>query len=92
MNKAAIMRFAIEPRAEIDLGVQEPFDPCLPTDLYGIPIIKLSELECSPEARRHFQVTRPEVFSGALIPLGGGGTAIIENDAHQRVRRRSSGR
>jgi hypothetical protein len=90
MNKAAIKRFAIELRAEIDLDVQEPFDPYRLAALYGIPIIKLSELECSPEARQHFQVTRPEVFSGALIPLGGGGTVIVENDAHQSVRRRST--
>jgi hypothetical protein len=86
------MRFAIELRAEIDLGVQEPFDPYRLVDLDGIPIIKLSELECSPEACRHFQVTRSEVFSGALVLLGGGGTAIVENDAHQSVRRRSSRR
>lgn len=90
MNKAALKRLALELRREVDLTAHEPFDPLVLAELYGVEVVRLSEIECSPEALRHFQVDRPERFSGALVPLPGGGTVIIENDFHEPERRVST--
>jgi Zn-dependent peptidase ImmA (M78 family) len=59
-------------------------------DLYGVHVLRLSELECSAEVLDHFRVVRPHAFSGALIPLTDGGTVIVENDAHAPERRVST--
>lgn len=48
----------------------------------------LSALDCAPAAA-HFAVTKPAAFSGALVPVGTG-AVILENDAHDRRRRRST--
>lgn len=89
MNKAALKRLALELRAEIDLGPFDVFDPYRLAALYGVGVYRLGGLGCSPAALVHLQVTRPEVFSGALVPVGTG-AAIIENDAHSQSRRRST--
>jgi Zn-dependent peptidase ImmA (M78 family) len=90
VNKALLKRLATELRAEIDLGPHAPFDPYRLAELYGVDVIQMSDLDCSREAIRHFQVLRRDVFSGALVPLAYGGSVIIENDAHPVERRRST--
>jgi Zn-dependent peptidase ImmA (M78 family) len=90
VNKSALKRLALEVRAELDLTAEERFDPYALADLYGVPVIQVSDTDCSPEAREHFQRNRSDVFSGALIPLSDGTTAIVENDSHSPQRRRST--
>jgi hypothetical protein len=90
VNKAALKRLAIEVRSEVGVGIYEPFDPFQLAKLYGVAVYQLSSLECSPRALSHFQIHRPDVFSGALVPFGSG-AVIIENDAHAPERRRSTG-
>ncbi len=90
MNKSAIRRFALELRREVNLTAHDPFDPLALAELYGVEVVRLSEIDCSVAALKHFQVTRPERFSGALVPLSDGGTVIIENDSHEPERRVST--
>ena len=89
MNKADLRRLALEVRVELGLGPLDVLDPYALAALYGVDVIPLSGLGCSPGALRHFTIVRPEVFSGALVPLGSG-TVIVENDRHSLVRRRST--
>lgn len=90
MNKSQLRRLAVELRREVGLDSYERFDPLALADLYGVPVLRLSELECSAAALEHFQVDRPDVFSGALIPLSDGSTVIVENDSHVPERRMST--
>lgn len=90
MNKAALKRLALELRREVDLTAHDLFDPLILAKLYGVEVVRLSEIACSPEALRHFQIVRPERFSGALVPLPDGSTVIIENDCHEQERRAST--
>lgn len=90
MNKAALKRLALELRQELDLTPHDPFDPHQLAKLYGVDVIRLSEIDCSSVALRYFQIDRPELFSGALVPLPDGGTVIIENDSHTPERRLST--
>lgn len=90
MNKSVLKRLALELRQEVDLTAYDRFDPLMLAELYGVEVIRLSEIECSPAALRHFQVTRPERFSGALVPQSDGSTVIIENDSHEPERRAST--
>lgn len=52
-------------------------------------MIPRSTLAVDSVIREHFTVSRPEVFSGALVPYGNG-AVIVENDAHPSARRRST--
>lgn len=88
MNKAELARHALGLRAELDLDAHTAFDPYQLAERYGIDTYQLSVLDWAPAAA-HFTVTRPAAFSGALIPLGTG-AVIVENDAHDRLRRRST--
>ncbi len=90
MNKAQLKRLAVEVRAELDLTAHDLFDPHDLASLYGVEVLRLSDLGCSFAVLNHFQVHRPEVFSGALVPLSDGSTVIIENDCHPRERRVST--
>lgn len=90
MNKSALRRLALEVREEVDLTPQDPFDPFELAKLYGVDVVRLSDVECSRAALEHFQITRPEVFSGALVPFSDGSTVIVENDAHSWERRVST--
>lgn len=90
MNKAALRRLALELRREVDLTAHDMFDPIILATLYGVEVIRLSEIACSPKALKHFQIDRPDRFSGALVPLGDGSTVIIENDSHEPERRAST--
>jgi Zn-dependent peptidase ImmA (M78 family) len=89
VNKAACKRLAAELRAEIGLHPMDALDPWKLAELYGITVIAISALPLTSEIREHFTNARPEVFSGALLPIGTG-AAIIENDAHTDARRRST--
>jgi hypothetical protein len=88
-NKAACKRLAAELRSEIGLHPTDALDPWKLAALYGIEVIPLSSLPVSSGIRDHFVLARPEVFSGALVPIGSG-AVIIENDSHPPVRRRST--
>jgi Zn-dependent peptidase ImmA (M78 family) len=90
VNKAQLKRLALELRAEVGLSPHELFDPHILAELYGVEVIRLSDLDCSSEVLDHFQIRRPEVFSGALVPLSDGSTVIIENDRHPLERRVST--
>lgn len=89
INKAACKRLAAEVRAEIGLGAMDVLDPWRLAKLYGIEVITLSALPLCSETRAHFTVVRPDMFSGALVPIRDG-AVIIENDAHPPARRRST--
>ncbi|MET8524707.1 ImmA/IrrE family metallo-endopeptidase [Micromonospora sp. NPDC005172] len=89
MNKAALKRLAIELREEVGVGIHDVFDPYQLAKLYGIQVISLSSSGCSEEALQHFQVKRPDVFSGALVPFNNG-AIILENDLHLPERKRST--
>jgi Zn-dependent peptidase ImmA (M78 family) len=90
VNKAALKRLAIELRWEVGLSAYEPFNPLVLAELYGVDVFRLSEIDCSPKALAYFQIERPELFSGALVPLPDGSTVIIENDSHEPERRVST--
>lgn len=89
VNKAHCKRLAAELRAEVGLGLMDALDPWKLAELYGVKVIPISELSLNSEIHDHFSIARPEVFSGALVPIGTG-AVIIENDAHAPVRRRST--
>jgi Zn-dependent peptidase ImmA (M78 family) len=67
----------------------DAFDPWQLAELYGVRVIPVTALSLDDWIRDHFTSVRPEVFSGALIPLRTG-AVIIENDAHPPARRRST--
>lgn len=90
MNKTQLKNLALELRREVALTPYERFDPIALADLYGVQVLRLSDLVECLSALEHFQVTHPEVFSGALIPLSDGGTVIVENDSHTPERRAST--
>ena len=90
MNKAALKRLGMELRDELGLTAHDRFNPLDLAVLYGVEVVRLSEIECSPKALHHFRVERPEAFSGALVPLPDGSTVIVENDWHPPERRVST--
>lgn len=90
MNKTQLRNLALELRTEVDLTAHERFDPYELATLYGIDVISLSEVACTPDAMNHFTIERPEAFSGALIPCTDGSTVIVENDSHIPERRVST--
>jgi len=90
VNKSELRRLALTVRRELSLTAYDRCDPLALADLYGVQVLRLSELDCSPLARDHFLTVRPHAFSGALIPLNDGSTVIIENDAHPPERRAST--
>lgn len=87
--KAEAKRLSIELRAEIGLKPEDPFDPYMMAELYGIQVHRLSELECSDEARSYFMDINPKAISGALIPIGSR-LAILDHDGHSVARRRAT--
>lgn len=90
MNKAALKRFAIDLRDELGIGPHDLFDPYQLAELYGIDVLKLSEVGCTAQALEHFGRIRTDRFSGALVPLPDGSTVILENDLHSVERRVST--
>lgn len=89
VNKAACKRLAAELRAEIDLQPMDALDPWKLAELYGIMVIAVTALPLTSKIRDHFTLARPDIFSGALVPIGSG-AVIIENDFHTIARRRST--
>lgn len=87
--KAAAKKLSLELRAEVGLKPNDPFDPYQMAELYGIQVHRLSELECSEEARNHFMDINPSALSGALIPIGSK-LAILDHDGHSVARRRAT--
>lgn len=87
--KAAAKRLALEVRAEVGLRATDPFDPYQVAELYGIQVCRLSELECSESARRHFMEDNPTALSGALIPIGSR-LVVLDHDGHSVARRKST--
>lgn len=87
--KAAAKRLALELREEVGLKATDQFDPYQMAELYGIQVHRLSELDCSEEARRHFMGSNSGVLSGALIPIGSK-LAILDHDGHSVARRRAT--
>jgi hypothetical protein len=85
--KAEAKRLALELRRELGLNAHEPFDPYAFAELYGIKVIRLSEL--SGPARDHFLRSSGSALSGALIPVATG-AVILENDAQPKSRRRTT--
>ncbi len=85
--KAEAQRLALELRGEVGLGAHGPFDPYLFAGEYGIPVVKLSELD--GDARDYFLLASGSALSGALIPVGTG-VVILENDAQPQRRRRTT--
>ena len=85
VSKAACKRLAAELRIEIGLEPMDALDPWKLAELYGITVIPVSALQLSNEIRHHFTIARPEVFSGALVPIRSG-AVIIENDSHPDAR------
>jgi Zn-dependent peptidase ImmA (M78 family) len=83
---------AAEERSGLGLGPLEPLDPYALAREHGIPVYPIDELpdeHCSKEAVAHFTVTRPKVWSAALIPVGSV-RLILENTGHSLMRRCSS--
>lgn len=87
--KAEARRLALEVRGELGVDAHCPFDPYALAELYGVEVIRLSDLECDPAAKSYFLEQQGAVLSGALVPIGSG-TVILENDGQSRVRRRST--
>lgn len=85
--KTEAKSLALELRAEIGLDAYAPFDPYAFASEYGIPVVRLSDL--NGEARNHFLRTEGSALSGALIPSGTG-VLILENDAQPHARRRTT--
>jgi len=83
---------AAEERSGLGLGPLEPLAPYALAREHGIPVYPIDELpdeHCSKEAVAHFTITRPKVWSAALIPAGGI-RLILENTGHSLTRRCSS--
>lgn len=67
----------------------DALDPWQLAELYGVRVLALGQLPLDHAVREHFHSVRPEIFSGALLPHRTG-AVIVENDAHQVDRRRST--
>jgi Zn-dependent peptidase ImmA (M78 family) len=83
---------AAEERAGLGLGPMDSLDPYALAREHGIPVYPIDELPdeyCSQAAVAHFTVSRPKVWSAALVPVGNG-RLILENTGHPSVRRCSS--
>lgn len=85
--KAEAKRLALELRAELGNHAHVPFDPYAFAHEYGIKVVQLSSLDGA--ARDHFLKPDGSALSGALIPVGTS-VVILENDAQQEARRRTT--
>jgi len=74
-TQAQMKDVATEERAGLGLGPLDPLSPYALAREHGIPVYPIDDLSdgtCPPEAISHFTVTRPEVWSAALVPAGPG--------------------
>jgi Zn-dependent peptidase ImmA (M78 family) len=87
--KTQAQQIALEVRDELGLGADDPLDPWVLAELYGIPVYGLTELKSWENIISHFNRRRQDAFSAALIPLEHA-RIIVENIAHALVRRRAN--
>ena len=83
---------AAEERDELGLGPLDPLDPYALAREHGISVYPIDELpgeHCSKDAVTHFTITKPKVWSAALVPVGSV-RLILENTGHSPTRRCSS--
>ncbi len=85
--KAHAENLATELRFETGTPLRGAFDPFAFSSMYGIPVVKLSELE-GPE-RDYLLGSGNDVFSGMLIP-NRAGVVILINDSHSIQRQRAT--
>lgn len=85
--KTEAKTLALELRGEIGLGAHAPFDHYAFASEYGIPVLRLSDLD--GVARVHVLRGDGNTLSGALIP-NGSGVVVLENDAQPMARRRTT--
>lgn len=91
-TQAKMKDVAAEERDELGLGPLDPLDPYALARGHGISVYPIDELPdeyCSKEAVTHFAVSKPRVWSAALVPFGGV-RLILENTGHSLARRCSS--
>ena len=83
---------ASEERLNLGLGLHEELDPYALGAEHGIEVYSVGSLQAfgaTSEAIAHFTTVKPSSWSAALVPIGSA-RVILENEAHARVRRRSS--
>jgi Zn-dependent peptidase ImmA (M78 family) len=83
---------AAEERGWLGLGPVDALDPYALAREHGIPVYPIDELpdeHCSHDAVTHFTVSRPKVWSAALVPIGSGRLVLV-NTGHALARRCSS--
>ncbi|GEP32275.1 hypothetical protein NSZ01_00430 [Nocardioides szechwanensis] len=91
-TQKAMAEVAAQERHDLGLGPMDPLDPYALAEAHGIPVYPISELEesgCARATIQHFLVTRKKAWSAAIVPIGPA-RLILENDAHEHVRRRST--
>ncbi len=90
--KAQTRRQALEVRTELGTGPHEVLDVFALADLYGVPIVHLSDLresDCPRGSLDYYLNDGASSFSAAAVPIDSGGLVVV-NDAHPPVRVRSS--
>lgn len=87
--KKEAKEIALATRRELHIDVFAPLDPYALAELWGIDVFDLGASYLPAEAVGYFTMTRPDRFSAALVPVGTG-AIIIENQAHELPRRRST--
>lgn len=87
--KAHAGRLALAVRDELNLATCDPLDPYALAELYGIPVLDLSDPAMPRDAVRHFTGPAADSFSGALVAIGSL-RAIVENHVHGIRRRRAT--
>lgn len=91
-TQAKMKEIAAEERAGLGLSSTDRLDPYALAGEHGVrvyPIDELPDAYCSQDAVTHFTRRRTAVWSAALIPIGTA-RVILENTAHNPVRRCSS--
>ena len=90
--KAEARRRALEVRSELGVDPHDVLDVMALADLYGVPIVPLSNLrdsECPRQSLNYFLTDGATSFSAAAVPIDKG-VLVIVNDAHTAVRVKSS--
>ncbi|BBE24573.1 hypothetical protein MN0502_34560 (plasmid) [Arthrobacter sp. MN05-02] len=83
---------ASEERLNLGVGMRQELDPYALCAEHGIEVYTVESLQsfgATSHAINHFTTLNPRAWSAALVPIGSA-RVILENEAHARVRRRSS--
>lgn len=88
-SKAALGRLAVEVRTELELTLDEPFDPHRWASEYGVPFVSIEDLAGVDGERGRFMVDAPELWSAALL-RDSLGHVVVYNPVHSPVRVRSN--